>query len=88
VTAIATGIGVGRIVPSLTNQTRWPYEIVGAAFAFVGVLAMVYGMVRERSVRESLRRGKFVPPHDEMLIALSVVGGLLGLVVVVLVLTD
>jgi putative membrane protein len=87
-TALASGIAVGRVVPSLTHQTRWPYAILGAGFALEGVVAIAYGYMRQRAVRDAVREGRFEHPHDSVLIALTVTGVALGALLVVLVLVE
>jgi putative membrane protein len=84
-TALASGVAVGRVVPSLTHQTRWPYAILGAGFALLGMMAIAYGLVRQRAVRDALRHGRFEHPHDNVLVALTVTGVTLGALLLVLV---
>jgi putative membrane protein len=36
-TAIAVGVGVGRVLPELGSHTHWPYPALGAAYALYGV---------------------------------------------------
>src|SRR5437868_11368397 len=88
ITALAAGIGVGRVVPSLTHQTRWPYAILGAGFALVGIVAIAYGFVRQSAVRDAVRQGGFDHPHDTVLVALTVSGVALGALLLVLVLVQ
>ena len=52
-TALASGVAIGRVVPSLTHQTRWPYAILGAGFALLGIVAVAYGLVRQQAVRDA-----------------------------------
>jgi putative membrane protein len=84
-TALASGLAAGRVVPSLTHQTRWPYAILGAGFALVGVVAIAYGFVRQQVVRDAVRHGRFEHPHDNVLVALTVSGVGLGALLLVLV---
>jgi inner membrane protein YidH len=84
-TALASGLAAGRVVPSLTHQTRWPYAILGAGFALVGVVAIAYGFVRQQAVRDAVRHGRFEHPHDNVLVALTVTGVGLGALLLVLV---
>src|SRR3981081_424761 len=63
ITALAAAVGVVRVVPSLTHQTRWPYAILGAGFAAVGIVSIAYGFVRQQVVRDAVRRGRFEHPN-------------------------
>ena len=84
-TALASGVAIGRLVPSLTHQTRWPYAILGAGFAALGIVVIGYGFVRQREVRDAVCRGSFEHPHDTMLIALTGISVALGTLLLVLV---
>jgi uncharacterized membrane protein YidH (DUF202 family) len=83
--AFAVGLGAGRVVPALTKGPRWPYEVVGAGFALMGVALMVYGYLRQRAVDAALARGEFAEPDHRTVIALAATGSVLGLAVVVLI---
>jgi putative membrane protein len=87
-TALATSVAIGRVVPSLTHQTRWPYAILGAGFALVGIVAIGYGFVRQQAVRHAVREGRFEHPHDGMLMVLTATGVALGAILLVLVLVQ
>ena len=51
-TCLAVGFGAGRLVPDLSQGTNWPFEVIGVAFALVGVGFIVYGYVRQKQVEE------------------------------------
>lgn len=88
-TAIAVALAVGKVVPDLSDsRTRWPYVIVGAAFAVYGVALFAYGSWRSRSVDASLRSGEFSTAPDQFLGALSIAGIGLGVITAVLVVVD
>ena len=87
-TALASGVAIGRLVPSVTHQTRWPYAILGAGFALVGIVAIAYGLVRQRGVREAVERGEFAYPRDSVLVVLTVAGVVLGVILAVLVIVQ
>lgn len=84
---IRTGLGfsalaltVGKIVPSLANTaTRWPYEAIGAGYALLGVVVLVYAVGRRRTLEAALPRGEYVPAHDGVLIGALLGAALLGL---------
>ncbi len=83
--ALAAAIGAGRIVPALTKGAQWPYAIVGAGFAVLGIGCMGYAYVRHREIEEALARGEFIPPDRRAVAALAVAGVLLGLLVLTIV---
>lgn len=57
--SLAVGIGVGRVVPELSNaESEWPYALVGIAFALYGVLMIGYGTVREERMAHELEEGR------------------------------
>jgi uncharacterized membrane protein YidH (DUF202 family) len=58
-TSIAVCIGLGRIVPGVTNVTKWPYELVGAGYGVLGVGFMILAHVRVRAVEAAVDRGEF-----------------------------
>jgi putative membrane protein len=88
ITALAASVAVGRVVPSLTHQTRWPYAILGVGFALLGIAVIAYGFKREREVREALRGGSFTHPRQEALIGLTVAGIILGLLLALVVVVE
>jgi putative membrane protein len=57
--ALAVGIGVGRVVPELSQAAHhWPFTVVGIAFAVYGVLLIAYGTVRADQMAEELEEGQ------------------------------
>ena len=87
-TALASGVAIGRLVPSVTHQTRWPYAVLGAGFALVGIVAIAYGLVRQRDVRDAVERGEFAYPRDSVLVVLTAAGVVLGVILGVLVIVQ
>jgi inner membrane protein YidH len=87
-TSLAVGIGAGRVVPALTTGTTWPYAVVGAGYAMLGVVCIGYAAVRRREVEAALVRGEFVRPDDRVIAVMTVLGALLGLFVLAIVLTQ
>ena len=86
-TAIAVSLAAGRVVPTLSHRTAWPYEVVGAGFAVLGVACIVNAYQREREIDRALQEGRFAymdPRSTMFLTALGVILGLLtlGLIVV------
>jgi len=86
-TAIAVSLAAGRVVPTLSHRTAWPYDVVAAGFAVLGVACIVHGYKREREIGRALQEGRFAdmdPRSTMFLTALGVILGLLtlGLIVV------
>jgi putative membrane protein len=87
-TAFAVSLGAGKLVPALTDETRWPYVLVGVGFALLGVAFVAYGFMRQRLVEQAVRRGEYVRPDERLLASLTAIGILLGLVLLVIVVAE
>jgi putative membrane protein len=87
-TSLTVGIGAGRVVPALTNGVAWPYTIAGAGYALLGVVCIVYAAMRRREVDDALARGDFARPDDRVIALMTILGALLGLLVLVIVLVE
>jgi len=85
-TAIAVGIGVGRVVPELAGTTdTWPYVVAGIAFALYGVVLIAYGTTRARELERKLGGRHEIDASDRVLLLLTGCGVLLGLASVALI---
>ena len=84
-TSFAVSFGAGRLVPELTHGASWPFEVIGVAFASVGIGFIAQALVRQRQVEAALDRGEYAPLPDRSAFAFAVVGVLLGLATIVLV---
>ncbi len=59
-TALAVGIGIGRIVPEVSDAThRWPYAVLGVLFAAYAIVLMAVGSRRLFVVDRALARGGY-----------------------------
>jgi putative membrane protein len=87
-TAFAVSLGAGKVVPALTDETRWPYVVVGVGFAVLGVAFVAYGFRRQRLVERAVARGEYVRPDERLLAWLTAIGVLLGLLLLVIVLIE
>jgi putative membrane protein len=85
-TAFAVAIGAGKLVPAVADDVdAWPYELLGAGFALLGVAFVGYGWVRQRAVDRALAAGSYASPSG-LAVALFTVGGVvLGLGVLLVV---
>lgn len=88
-TALTVALASARLVPELTNvHHRWPYTLIGAGFAVLGVLCVGYADRRRRAVDRAVRAGTFADPEALMLRILTYGGCLLGLAMLVVIVTD
>jgi putative membrane protein len=87
-TAFAVSLGAGKLVPALTDETRWPYVVVGVGFAVLGVVFVGYGFRRQQLVEQAVRRGEYVRPDERLLAWMTGVGILLGLLLLAIVLVE
>jgi putative membrane protein len=87
-TAFAVSLGGGKLVPALTDETRWPYVLVGVGFALLGVAFVGYGFRRQWLVERAVSRGEYARPHEGLLAWLTGIGMVLGLVLLVIVVVE
>ncbi|HZV76056.1 MAG TPA: DUF202 domain-containing protein [Conexibacter sp.] len=86
--SLAVSVGTGRLVPALTGGPAWPYTIAGAGFALLGVALIAFAAVRHRQVEQALDRGEPVRPDDAIILAITLAGVVLGLLVLAIVLAE
>jgi uncharacterized membrane protein YidH (DUF202 family) len=73
-------------VPEIADSAhRWPYTVVGFAFAVYGIALIAYGTTRAREVDEAVARGEFARGHDRVLAMLTIAGVALGLATMTLI---
>jgi putative membrane protein len=85
-TALAVGIGVGRLIPELGEDlTEWPYVALGVGFAAYGVVLIWYGTLRGRAIDAALARGGFAAVESRLATALPLAGVGLGVATGVLI---
>jgi putative membrane protein len=87
-TAFAVSIGSGKLVPELASGATWAYTAIGIGFAAVGVFCSAYAFWRYREVEDAIRRGEFARPGDRLVGVLSGVGAALGVLLVIVLLTE
>jgi putative membrane protein len=85
-TALAVCVGVGRLVPSVSNATHWPYEALGVGYGILGVAFVATAYLRSRDVERGLEYGGFAPLADRLAAALTAAGVVLGAATVVVLL--
>jgi putative membrane protein len=77
--AFALALAVGRIVPELErSKDRWAFELVGCAYAALGVIYAAYGLHRHRAVEDAIDQGTFATPAAPVLTGMTVVTAIVG----------
>jgi putative membrane protein len=84
-TALAVGIGIGKLLPQHSSAAHWPFEVVGVGFAVLGLVILVVGLQRTRAVETALDRGAFAPMSSQLIVLLAGAGFVLGLGAIALV---
>jgi putative membrane protein len=87
-TAFAASIGAGKLVPALAKGATWPYTVIGIGFAIVGAFCSGYAFWRYREVEGAVSRAGFAPPDERVVALLSGIGAALGVLLVVVLLTE
>ena len=79
-TAIAVGVGIGRLLPELApGSVNWPYAALGVAFSLYGIALFVVGTYRLGILDRHLGNQPGHPSRDWVLTALMAVGVFLGI---------
>src|SRR5919199_2114928 len=84
-TAVAASAAIGKLVPEVAGGAAWPYEVVGAGFAIVGLLFIAYGLRRPPAVERAVARGEFAAMEARFALAVTALGVALALATLVLV---
>lgn len=76
---LAVGIGIGRVVPELSNaETQWPYALLGLAFTIFGIVLLIFGSGRFTSVERALREGGYAELNSRSVSVLTTVAAILA----------
>src|SRR4051812_4190677 len=79
-TVLAVALAVGKIAPDVSGtKDKWPFAVLGTAYALLGVVVVGYGLWRGREVDRALRAGRWVNLADPAMWAIGVGTMLLGL---------
>jgi putative membrane protein len=80
-TSLAVAIGIGRVVPELSDSaTIWPYTVVGIMFAAYGIALFWHGTQRARAAGRM--DGASLVTGSRTEVALAITGPVMGLVVI------
>jgi uncharacterized membrane protein YidH (DUF202 family) len=86
--AAAVAIAVGRALPALAHGARWPFRLMGVAYAALAVAVVVLGAVRQRRAAEALRRGGYDELSSRLVTWLTAAAVALAIATMVLVLVS
>jgi putative membrane protein len=87
-TSLAVSLAAGRVVPTLSKGTAWPYEVVGAGFAILGVACILNAYQREREIERALLEGRFANLHPRSIVVLTTLGVVLGVLTLLLIVVN
>jgi putative membrane protein len=77
-TAIAVGLGAGKLVPELSGGAAWPYELLGVGYSLLGIAFIAYGYRRQAVVEAAMRRGEWAGLESRAAAAFAVAGVVLA----------
>src|SRR5205809_3565057 len=84
-TALALGLGAGRIGPEVTKGSGWELQTLGVAYALLGMAVIAYGLRRQRALDKALSRGRYEPLSTRGATGLAVAALLLGVATIVVI---
>lgn len=84
----AAAIGVGAVLPKLTDSTSWGFVVLGAGYAALAVAIFAEGWRRQREIYSALAVDDDVPTGIHAIAALTVAGGVLALGTLALLFTE
>ena len=86
-TTLTVALAAARIVPELSGAGhRWPYTVLGAAYAVLGLACVGYGEVRRAAIDRALDDGRDVTPAATP--AFTAAGIVLGLGLLAVILAE
>jgi putative membrane protein len=87
-TALAVGVGVGRVVPELGGGNHVAYAILGVAFVLYGIAFILTGTWRQRQVERAVMAADWRAQDRWLVLGLTVAGVALSAATGVLMLVD
>jgi putative membrane protein len=87
-TALAVSLAAGKLLPEVAGGTAWPYEVVGAGYAVLGIAFIAYGQVRQVHIERAIAADDYAPLDPRLALALTAFGVALAAATVVLLVVD
>jgi putative membrane protein len=79
-TTLTVALAAARVVPELSKaHHRWPYTLIGAAYAVLGTLCIGYAEWRRVAVDRALREDRSSGPDARVMLVMTAAGVVLGL---------
>lgn len=78
-TAFAVSVGVGKLVPGLSDGSDWPYVGLGVCYSLLGLGFIGLGYLRFRAVNIALAEGRWSALSDRLAGWLAAAGVVLAL---------
>lgn len=85
IAASALAIGIGRFLPEATHGARWPFRLLGIAYALLAVAILLVGARRQRRTAGALRRGTYAELSSLLVMWLTAIAVALSVAAVALV---
>jgi putative membrane protein len=73
--ALAAGLAIAKLLPTLHEGSSWPYQALGVCFCVLGIGLVWFGVWRLRQIDNALSRGEYAPVSSA---AIIVIGGFAG----------
>jgi putative membrane protein len=83
--AYGLALAAGRVLPEVVGGQTWPYVLLGAAFALLGVLVTGFGWWRYASLERRLSGGEEASTPGWVIAVLGLAGVMSGLGIAALV---
>ena len=75
----AVALAVGKIVPEVSKSSNeWAYAAIGAGYALLGVLVIVYGLIRRKELEDALSEGGYAPVNSALVTIVLIGSAVLG----------
>jgi putative membrane protein len=81
----ALALGIGRLLPEVTHGARWPFRLLGVAYAVLAVAILLLGARRQQRTARALRRGSYDELSSPLVMWLTAIAVLLAVGAVALV---
>ena len=75
-------------MPELSSGSQWTFVVLGAGYALLGVVFVLFGYFRERALEQALDEGRYEPLSGRISLLLTLSGVLLGAATIIVLFAD